>query len=286
MSYTKLPILFVAISLMVLPFGADAISSTSYQMDPTTFGASSKSVSSSSYTMDAIVDIAGGRETSSSFVLEAGGSSAYYCGDGFRDPTETCDGTDLNSATCASQGFDSGTLSCSSSCAYVTSSCTTSSGGGGGGGVGGGGGSTPSTTAPDEPVLSEEIADLAFTYVSSFLLYGSMDTDTEELTVNDESEDVEFVDEDSWQVALSLAYGLNSFELVASDGSASSDATVYEIYRRVIGDVMQDDAVNDYDLSKLVRLWGDDSREGDFNEDGSVDDYDFSMMVARWGISV
>ncbi len=284
MSYTKLPILFVAITLIAFPLGVGAISSTSYQMDPTTFGASAKSVTSTTYQMDAIVDVAGGRETSSSFVLETGGTSQYYCGDGFRDPTETCDGTDLNSATCASQGFDSGTLSCSSSCAYVTSSCTTSSGGGGGGG--GGGGTPSSTSAPDQPVVSDEIVDLEFTYKSSLLVYGTMDEDTEELTVNNESEDVEFVDEDSWQVSVSLAYGLNSFELVASDGSKSSDATIYEIYRRLIGDVKQDDAVNDYDLSKLVKLWGDDSREADFNEDGTVNDYDFSMMVARWGTSV
>ncbi|HAU66578.1 TPA: hypothetical protein DCW61_04500 [Candidatus Uhrbacteria bacterium] len=283
MSYTKLPILFVAITLIALPLGAGAISSTSYQMDPTTFGASTKSITSTTYQMDAIVDVAGGRETSSSFVLEAGGTSRYYCGDGFRDPAETCDGTDLNSATCASQGFETGTLSCSSSCAYVTSSCITSSGGGGGGG---GGGTPSSTSAPDEPVVSSEIADLDFTYKSPLLLYGSMDKDTDELTVNDKTDNVKLVDEDSWQVSVSLAYGLNSFELVASEGSKSSDATIYEIYRRLIGDVKQDDTVNDYDLSKLVKLWGDDSREGDFNEDGTVDDYDFSMMVARWGTSV
>ena len=86
MSYTKLPILFVAITLIALPLGAGAISSTSYQMDPTTFGASAKSVTSTTYQMDAIVDVAGGRETTSSFVLEAGGASPYYCGDGFIDP--------------------------------------------------------------------------------------------------------------------------------------------------------------------------------------------------------
>ena len=155
-----------------------------------------------------------------------------------------------------------------------------------GGGGGGGGGGAQASTTPDEPTVSDEIADLAFTYKTSFLLYGSMDTDTEKLEVNGESEDVEFVDNDSWKVTLSLAYGINTFTLVAIDGTKESDETVYELYRRLIGDITQDDAVNDYDLSKLVGLWGGSNRGGDFNEDSKVDDYDFSMMVARWGTSV
>ena len=113
-----------------------------------------------------------------------------------------------------------------------------------------------------------------------------MDSDTETIEINEDSSDVEFVDDENWQASVALSYGLNSFDIVAFDGTRDSGALTYEIYRRLIGDVNEDDTVNDYDLSKLVGLWGDDDREGDFNEDGEVDDYDFSMMVARWGTSV
>ena len=45
------------------------------------------------------------------------------CGDGVIDTGEQCDGADLNSQTCQTQGFDSGTLSCDNSCNFDTSSC-------------------------------------------------------------------------------------------------------------------------------------------------------------------
>ena len=90
----------------------------------------------------------------------------------------------------------------------------------------------------------------------------------------------------SWNKTATLSYGTNDFELIALDGSASSAATAYDIYRRLIGDLTQDDTVDDYDLSRFVGMWGDDDREGDFNEDDIVDDYDFSMLVARWNTSV
>ncbi len=46
------------------------------------------------------------------------------CGDGMLEPMEACDGTNLGSATCASLGFASGTLSCDSSCHLVTTGCS------------------------------------------------------------------------------------------------------------------------------------------------------------------
>ncbi len=48
-----------------------------------------------------------------------------YCGNGVRDPAvgEACDGADLGGATCASQGFTSGALACSSACGFDTSAC-------------------------------------------------------------------------------------------------------------------------------------------------------------------
>ena len=49
------------------------------------------------------------------------------CGDGIIATGEQCDGSALGGATCVSRGFSSGTLSCSSSCEFNTSSCTNAS---------------------------------------------------------------------------------------------------------------------------------------------------------------
>ncbi len=45
------------------------------------------------------------------------------CGNDTIDGSEQCDGVDLGGASCVSQGFASGTLSCSVSCTFNTSSC-------------------------------------------------------------------------------------------------------------------------------------------------------------------
>ncbi len=45
------------------------------------------------------------------------------CGNGSLDAGETCDGSDLDGMTCASFGFDGGTLSCSAFCEFDTSQC-------------------------------------------------------------------------------------------------------------------------------------------------------------------
>lgn len=47
------------------------------------------------------------------------------CGNDIIEWTESCDGNNLNSETCETQGFDWGTLSCSPSCTFDTTSCIT-----------------------------------------------------------------------------------------------------------------------------------------------------------------
>ena len=51
--------------------------------------------------------------------------SIGICGNGAQEGGEECDGNDeLGGATCQSQGFSGGTLSCDAACEYVTSQCT------------------------------------------------------------------------------------------------------------------------------------------------------------------
>lgn len=56
------------------------------------------------------------------------------CGDSVIDVGEDCDTLNLNGKSCTTQGFVSGSLSCTASCAFNTTSCVVSSGAGGGGG--------------------------------------------------------------------------------------------------------------------------------------------------------
>jgi cysteine-rich repeat protein len=55
-----------------------------------------------------------------------GGQPDPTCGDNNTDVGEVCDGTDLNSETCVTLGWDSGTLACAANClSYNTASCVT-----------------------------------------------------------------------------------------------------------------------------------------------------------------
>lgn len=47
------------------------------------------------------------------------------CGDEVAEDDEACDGTDLLDQSCATQGFDSGTLTCTPECTFDTSACGT-----------------------------------------------------------------------------------------------------------------------------------------------------------------
>lgn len=54
-----------------------------------------------------------------------GGGGAVECGNNIKESDEVCDGTDLGSHTCVSEGFDSGELACAEDClGFNTSECT------------------------------------------------------------------------------------------------------------------------------------------------------------------
>ena len=55
-------------------------------------------------------------EVSSSSIMPSSEGSSSECGNGIIEESEVCDGTSLNGETCVSQGYDSGTLACSSDC--------------------------------------------------------------------------------------------------------------------------------------------------------------------------
>ena len=57
-------------------------------------------------------------------VCSATSCGGSVCGNGVAEAGEDCDGSDLNSETCITQGYDTGTLACSGSCTFNTSGCS------------------------------------------------------------------------------------------------------------------------------------------------------------------
>ena len=281
---TKFFVFLAALALIILPFSAGAqLSSTTYQIDPGENTISIRhNVTSTSYEIDGAIEPLTGTQTSTTFEVESGEAFRYYCGDGFVDPDESCDtgsyGTNLNGKTCVSEGFASGTISCTSACAFNTSSCVAASSGGGGGG---GGSSSSSTSAPASPTINETFTEEDyFTYESSLLLYGTIDSQTTSITVNGESATINGT---TWQLEVDLEEGDNEFEMIAKNSSGkSSVGSTVTIHRRAMADINDDASVNDYDLSLLIQLWLTNDKEGDFNVDEVVDDYDFSILVSNW----
>jgi hypothetical protein len=73
--------------------------------------------------------------TTASSTTTSSQPGAGFCGDGKIEPSEECDGTNLNGATCETAGFAKGTLGCAPGCTFDTSGCVRSTVPGCGNGV-------------------------------------------------------------------------------------------------------------------------------------------------------
>jgi hypothetical protein len=98
-------------------------------------------------------------------VTVGSGGGGSTCGNNTREGTEQCDGADLNSQTCSTLGFTSGTLGCTNMCAFDTSSCSNTGGGGGSLSVtltSPAGGSEVSGLVPFTATASGPVSEVAF----------------------------------------------------------------------------------------------------------------------------
>ncbi|MBU0636388.1 hypothetical protein KKE06_05165, partial [Candidatus Micrarchaeota archaeon] len=69
-------------------------------------------------------DSGGGQDLFLSYLIVEVDYTAFVCGNNTKEGLEECDGTDLDSQTCATQGFDEGTLVCAGDCTFDTSGCS------------------------------------------------------------------------------------------------------------------------------------------------------------------
>lgn len=65
-----------------------------------------------------------GQVTDGTVTIQCKDPQQSVCGNGVKNPGEQCDGSDLGGATCVSEGFSSGELSCSATCELETFGCT------------------------------------------------------------------------------------------------------------------------------------------------------------------
>ena len=268
---------FLAIAgMLAVPSASLAITSTSYEIiDGGTSGYGQHTSTSTSYELVGSLDPMVAHGTSTSYQLNSGSTlHAEYCGDGEINGREACDGSALNSQTCVTQGFDSGTLTCSSACAFVTSACSTDDAGGGGGGGGG------ATAPPSSPIIDSYSET---TVSSTATITGTRGTNVK-IYAEDTTSYTSYPTSTTFSLAVPLELGENLIDVYASNSKGSSETVTLTITRLSAGsgDATGDGVVDDYDLSILAYYWGTSNSEADFNGDGIVDDYDLSLMAAYW----
>lgn len=270
--------LIAVVGLLVAPSASLAITSTSYEIiDGGTSGYGQHTATSTSYELVGSLDPMVGHGTSTSYQLNSGSTlHAAYCGDGEMNGSESCDGSDLNSQTCVTQGYDTGTLTCSSSCAFVTSACSNNSPGGGGGGGGGGG----ATVVPSAPTIND-YSDTV--YGSTITLSGARGTNVS-VYINGVVSYTSYPTSATWSATVPLEIGENTISIYAHNSKGNSETITLTVTRLGAGngDGNGDGEVNDYDLSILAYYWGTSNSQADYNGDGIVDDYDLSIMAAYW----
>lgn len=161
------------------------------------------------------------------FVLAADGDVTITgivpgCGDEVIQDGEECDGTNLNTQSCSTKGFSTGTLLCASNCVFNTIQCSTTSSSTSGGGGGGGGG------------IGQIIG-----FVESILLPPALPSDFSEVTLAQARE---------LDIVKDGAYNIFDFNAMMIDWSSTACGTAADIDKNCRIDV--------YDFNILMVLWG------------------------------
>ena len=259
--------------LFLIIFSPVVSSAGNYQINPSSFDAFHQKTTSSHYQLEGSVEPIIGLSKSSNYRIESGSSFPGYCGDGFIDINEDCEGNNLNGQTCQTLGFSGGDLYCQANCLFDTSHCTSAGGGGGGGGI---------ILKPDPPSFDQRILAKSFTYLDKILVFGYKPVNVPKVYVNGSPQGVIYPTSSRWQKLVSLELGENKIVIKSKNEYGFSKEVSHTIFRRIPGDINNDNRVNDYDFSLLANHWEENWPEADFNEDRIVNDYDLSLMAVHW----
>ncbi|MBD3247432.1 hypothetical protein GF378_02320, partial [Candidatus Pacearchaeota archaeon] len=154
------------------------------------------------------------------------------CGNGLVEFGEDCDGTNLSDETCTTQGYDSGTLSCTAACVFNTSECVSEDGDGNGGGGGGGGGASYDTTT-----LSDIEFTIGFegTYEEDDVIKFTYNNQDHTITIEDVDDDQVRITITSTPITLVLVPGI--IQRVDLDGNGFDDLLLNLKEINYLGDI-------------------------------------------------
>ncbi len=114
------------------------------------------------------------------------------------------------------------------------------------------------------------------------LVYGERGTLDASVFVNGSDIGVRYPTNMTWERDLPLGYGNNEVYVQAHLGEAHSLYAYAMIRRKLVGDVNDDQLVDDVDLSLFTRHWNTFDARSDFNCDGAIDDIDLSLLASHW----
>lgn len=116
------------LSLFLISGQVRAASSTNFVLDFGSISGPAGEIESDNFSLQTeCVGISGLGESdnfANNLAIYAAAEHEDVCGNGVKECDETCDGSDFGILTCASYGFDSGSLGCSASCGIITTGCS------------------------------------------------------------------------------------------------------------------------------------------------------------------
>lgn len=229
------------------------------------------------------------------------------CGDGVIGVGEQCDGSNLGGASCTSQGFTGGSLSCTSACTFSTLQCTNSSGGGSGSGrIGGGVSFPPSIPTTNVVFIGKAYPKSTVTLLKDAQVVATTIADTNanfQMTLSNLSGG-NYIFSVYSENSNGIRSSLLTFPIKVTSGVTTKVGDIFitptiatdknEVHKNVVaelskenvmsGDITGDSYVNLVDFS-IVAYWykrANPPVSVDLNADGKVDLIDFSIMAFNW----
>lgn len=137
----------------------------------------------------------------------------------------------------------------------------------------------------ENPLQAPTIAPIVWTYRSTVMVTGTRGSSDVPIFFNGSENGVRYPNSREWARSLPLGLGNNAIFVQAKAVNRVSIVVEGVARRRLIGDVNDNQVVDDVDLSLLSRHWKKYDRQSDFNHDEEINDYDLSLLAGHWGMS-
>jgi cysteine-rich repeat protein len=224
------------------------------------------------YTVNAVArDTIGQRATSTNAVsVTVTSVPTASCGNGIIEGTEQCDDVNLNSQTCISRGYVSGTLSCSATCTFNTTQCVAST-------------TTGNITTLTLVSRLEGISTVASR--SHTIIIQNAATNAFLGVYTQQSNAQGIVTLSGLSLPTNVQYNLHvsvpySLRRIMRNVTISSAPITLPLLPA--GNLNNDTAINSLDWDIMRANWGGNNLTADINRDGIVNSVDFSYLNKNW----